>query len=313
MTQKKGIRQRIKATYKSEDTEEPVDIYFYRPVGYGWAVLAAKAGITPNMITIASIFIGMAAGVLFYFPDIQLNLIGMALLVLANSFDSADGQLARMTNNKTQLGRILDGLAGDLWFIVIYVALTLRCLHGGWEGYIWAIGVAAGVSHIIHAAMADYYRNIHLYFIKGTVGSEMHHSRALTEEYGRLCWKQNFMPKLILFFYRNYTRQQEMLTPRFQQFIARLYAAYPAQDYPPALRTAFRAHSKPLMKYTNILQFNTRVIVLFICLFMKKPEYYFFFDLIVLNGVLVYMICRHETLCKRMLLKLNAQKALINT
>ncbi len=304
MEERKGMRQNIRATYKSEDTEEPIDIYFYRPIGYGWAVLAKKTGITPNMITIASIFIGMAAGVLFYFPDLRLNILGMLLMMLANSFDSADGQLARMTNNKTQLGRILDGLAGDLWFIVIYVALVLRCIHAGWDWYIWAIGSAAGVSHVVHAATADYYRNVHLYFVKGDTGSELHNSKSIAAQYNNLSWKRNFVGKLIVFFYRNYTRQQEMLSPRFQKYLSKLQAVYPGQNYPQLLRDEFRAKSKPLMKYTNTLQFNTRVLFLFFCLFINRPEYYFYFDLVVLNAVLVYMIVRHEQLSKKMMSEL---------
>ena len=82
---------KYKDTLKSMDTEETIDLLFYRPIGYMWAVLCAKVGITPNVITIASIFIGVAAGVMFYFDDLWLNVIGIFLLIWANSFDSADG------------------------------------------------------------------------------------------------------------------------------------------------------------------------------------------------------------------------------
>ena len=101
---------------KSMDTEETFDLIFYRPIGYAWACLAKKVGVTPNAITIASIFIGIAAGVMFYFNNLWLNIVGMLLLMWANSFDSADGQLARMTKQYSRLGRILDGVSGDLWF-----------------------------------------------------------------------------------------------------------------------------------------------------------------------------------------------------
>ena len=115
-----------KDTLKSMDTEETIDLCFYRPIGYMWAVLCAKIGITPNAITIASIFIGVAAGIMFYFPDMWMNIIGMLLLIWANSFDSADGQLARMTGQYSRIGRILDGLSGDFWFVAIYLAICFR-------------------------------------------------------------------------------------------------------------------------------------------------------------------------------------------
>ena len=55
------------------------------------------------------------------------------------------------------------------------------------------------------------------------------------------------------------------------------------------------------MKYTNILSFNTRVIALFISLFLRMPWLYFVFELTVLNALLVYMIYKHEKHCERML------------
>ena len=98
-------RPSYKDSLKSMDTEETFDLIFYRPIGYGWALLAKKLGITPNAITIASIFLGVAAGVAFYYDNIWINIAGVILLVWADSFDSADGQLARMTKQYSRLGR----------------------------------------------------------------------------------------------------------------------------------------------------------------------------------------------------------------
>ena len=67
---------------------------------------------------------------------------------------------------------------------------------------------------------------------------------------------------------------------------------------PQDFRDDFRAKSLPLMKYTNILSFNWRVIALFASLFAGMPWLYFAFELTVLNGILVYMIVRHESICR---------------
>ena len=66
---------------------------------------------------------------------------------------------------------------------------------------------------------------------------------------------------------------------------------------PQSFRDAFRAKSKPLMKYTNMLSFNTRVIALFVSILVRMPWLYFAFELVVLNTMLVYMIRRHERFC----------------
>lgn len=304
------FKKDYKDSLKSLDTEETIDLLFYRPIGYMWALLGEKLGITPNAITIASIFLGVAGGVLFYFHDdlLWLNYIGMVLLVWANSFDSADGQLARLTHQYSRLGRILDGLSGDFWFVAIYFAICFRVnetseyfMEYPWA--IWVMAVLAGMCHGKQAASADYYRQFHLYFLKGTEGSELDSCPQLDEKLKTLSWKRNFWSKLTLFVYRNYTANQEKLTPRMQQ-LRKMLKEHFGENIPQAFRDAFRAKSKPLMKYTNMLSFNTRVIVLFISLFVQMPWLYFAFELTVLNLMLVYMICRHERICKRFIKQL---------
>lgn len=291
-------------TLKSMDTEETFDLIFYRPIGYAWACLAKKLGVTPNAITIASIFLGVGAGIMFYFNDIWMNVIGIFLLVWANSFDSADGQLARMTKQYSRIGRILDGVSGDLWFFSIYFAICFRTnatddLFSPMPWLIWTIAIIAGICHAQQAAMADYYRNFHLYFLKGEEGSELDSSTQLKEKLSQLSWDRNFFQKLTLTFYTNYTKGQERLTPwmqRLRKAMAQKWnGGVPSQEF----RDAFRAKSLPMMKYTNMLSFNTRTFALFASILIGMPWLYFAFELTVLNIMLVYMLCCHERFCKR--------------
>ncbi len=289
---------------KSMDTEEHIDLFFYRPIGYAWACLARKLGVTPNAITIASIFLGIGAGVMFYFNSLWMNVIGMLLLIWANSFDSADGQLARMTKQYSRLGRILDGLSGDVWFACIYVAICLRenvtsafFMEHPWV--IWVVAVVTGICHAKQAAMADYYRQFHLYFLKGEDGSELEKASDLKTKLATLSWSRDFWKKLTLTFYTNYTVQQEATAPAMQALRRELQQRFPLGRIPQSFRDAFRAASLPLMKYTNILSFNWRTIALFISLFLKMPWLYFAFELVVLNNLLVYMVIRHEAICRK--------------
>ena len=291
-----------KDTLKSMDTEETFDLIFYRPIGYAWACLAKKLGITPNAITIASIFIGVGAGIMFYFNDIWMNVIGIFLLIWANSFDSADGQLARMTKQYSRIGRILDGLCGDLWFLSIYFAICFRTnatndFFSPMPWLIWTIAIIAGLFHAQQASMADYYRNFHLYFLKGEEGSELDSSAQLKEKLSQLSWSKNFFQKIVLFFYTNYTANQERLTPwmqRLRKAMAQKWNGVPSQEF----RDAFRAKSLPMMKYTNMLSFNTRTFALFAAILIQMPWLYFVFELTVLNIMLIYMVCCHERFCR---------------
>ncbi len=293
------------ATLKSMDTEEHIDLWFYRPIGYGWARLAARLGVTPNAITIASIFLGIGAGVAFYFSELWINIIGMILLVWANSFDSADGQLARMTGQYSRLGRILDGLAGDIWFATIYVAICLREIHTSdffiaHHWVIWTLAVVTGICHAKQASMADYYRQFHLFFLKGKDGSELENVSELVSRYREMPWKGNFWRKLTMMVYTNYSVQQVKTTPRMQKLRDELRNRFGSGEIPAAFRNDFRQMSLPLMKYTNILSFNWRVIVLFISLFARMPWLYFVFEFTVLNLLMIYMVVRHERICRIM-------------
>ena len=296
----------LESTLKSTDTEEFIDIHFYRPIGYRWALLFQKLGVTPNAVTIASIFLGVGAGVCFYFDDIWISLLGIFLLVWANSYDSADGQLARMTKQYSALGRVLDGFAGNLWFGSIYVAICLR-LYPEWGGWIWVLACVTGYFHSKQAEMADYYRNVHLLFLKGKAGSELDNSVELTEKYNQLSWGKNFWSKLVVFFYRNYTTDQENRSPKLQKMMKVLREKY-GEVAPESFRSNFREKSLPLMKYTNILSFNTRAIALFVSILIGWPWLYFVFELTVLNILLVYMVMRHEKICKSFIVELKEGK-----
>jgi hypothetical protein len=78
-------RPTFESTLKSPDTEEFIDIHFYRPVGYRWALLFRKLGVSSNTVTMAGILLGIGSGICFYFDNIWISLLGIFLLVWANS------------------------------------------------------------------------------------------------------------------------------------------------------------------------------------------------------------------------------------
>ena len=123
------LDKEYEASLKSIETENKIDRIFYRPIGFRIARMLRGTGITPNMVTVVSIFVGAAVGFFFYHDDLIYNVCGILLLVCANILDCVDGQLARLTGIKSAIGRILDGFAGDIWFTCIYVGFALRLSH----------------------------------------------------------------------------------------------------------------------------------------------------------------------------------------
>ena len=284
-----NLRQEYRQSLKSSDTEEHIDLAFYRPVGFMWAILCRKLGITPNAVTIVSIFLGVGAGICFYYTDLWLNVLGIFLLIWANSLDSADGQLARLTKQYSRIGRILDGMAGDFWFISIYVCICLRTNQtmpwfADHSWVVWTLAVAAGVCHAFQAAMADYYRQMHLQVVNGK--SELEDSSALSEKRAQARGLQ----KIIMSLYVGYTHCQEALTANAQKLRRR--GPLPAE---------FRQKSLPLMKWANVLTFNWRSITIAVTLLLGFPWVYFACELVLGNIILAYMIARHEAACRSLL------------
>ena len=299
-----SLKERVLATMKSEDTESSFELYVTRTPGYLWALVFRALHVHPIAVTLLSIIIGTLSGYFFSSDDLGMNLIGMGLLVWANWYDCADGQLARMTNQRTLVGRLLDGLAGDIWFLSIYLGLAWRIAPipswtATWGWWIWLILAYAGfICHARQCALADYYRNIHLWFQLGRGRSELDTTEQENRRYEELGWQRGeWFEKMYLFFYRAYTRGQEEQTPRFQQFFARLRTTY-GDDVPQELRERFRQRSRPLMKYCNILTFDTRVAVLFLALTIGQPIVYPMFEILVLEPLRFYTRSRHEGFCR---------------
>lgn len=303
----KDFKQLLQSTYKSRDTEENIDIYFTRPIGMVLTLVCKRLGIHPNAVTIFSFFLGIAAGYMFYHTDLLHNIYGVLLLMAANFCDSADGQLARMTGKKTLTGRMLDGFASDVWFASVYVAICLRLqgelipgLEIHWGIGIWLLCSVAGfIAHARQARLADYYRNIHLFFLLGKNGSELNSYESQRTIYEQYRAEKNWVGMLFFYNYANYCKAQEATTPQFQRLKQRLVATYGSLDnIPQDVRAEFCGKSLPLMKYTNFLTHNWRAFVLYFSCLINRPWIYPVFEVTLMFVVSVYMHKRHEGICR---------------
>lgn len=306
--EKKTFKQLLRASFKSDDTEEWLDVHFTRPIGLAFALLWNKFGIHPNAITILSIFLGAAAGVMFYFTDLWHNVAGVLLLMFANFCDSTDGQMARLTGKKTLVGRVLDGLSGDVWFAFIYVAIALRvgkafCDEWGSMAYVASFALCSLAGFICHSrqsSLADYYRQIHLFFLLGREGSELDRSEEQQKTSDAMP-RNRWFARLFYSKYAAYCRSQEQRTPKFQAFYALLRQRYPnSADIPRALREEFRIGSLPLMKYTNLLTFNSRAILVYATCLLDVAYVYPLMEITVYVAMYLYMKYSHEKLSEEL-------------
>jgi phosphatidylglycerophosphate synthase len=287
----------IEATYKAREVEGVFDLYFYRPIGLRLARLFAKLKMTPAAVTWLGGLLGVIAGHLYYYRDLRTNILGMALHVCANALDNADGQLARLTHRENREGRIIDSIADHLVFVSIYVHLTLRYLVAETSPGICLLALAAGISHALQGAAADYYRSSYLYFVTDRAGMGLDSSSVLRSNYRELSWRTKPWNKLLLALYLNFTRQQELLSPhlrRLRDTAGQLFHS----EIPNWLTMRYRNLASPMFKWWSLLMTNTRMLVLFVLLLIGQPIWYFWFELTLLNLLLVYLIFRQENMAE---------------
>ena len=287
------LDKEYEASLKSIETENVIDRIFYRPIGFRIARMLRGTGITPNMVTVVSIFVGAAVGLLFYQDDLYYNICGILLLICANILDCVDGQLARLTGIKSAIGRILDGFAGDIWFASIYVGFAARLSNEYGTNLFFILAVLSGMSHLVQANITDYYKTLHLYFISKDKGAEFQSLEQVEARHKAMRYGVN---KFFYFLYRWYTMLPVKATPVLQRMLRSLRERY-GDDIPEDIRLDFRKRSRALMRYIDLLTFNGRTIVMFVIVLTGQVWAYFLYEILVLNIVLVFVSRRHERMC----------------
>jgi hypothetical protein len=287
---------RIAATYKAREVEGALDVYFYRPLGFRLAEFFAHLKFTPAGVSLLAGLCGVMAGHLYFYQNLSINIAGMVLHVWANALDNADGQLARLTHQASRKGRIIDSVADHLGFASVYIHLTLRCAFAGASPAIWLIALGAAISHAFQGAAADYYRTAFLYFTGGG-RTEIDSSSALRSDYRKFSWRKRGWDKILLRLYLNFTLQQEMLAPRLKQLRETANTAWHGR-IPGWLEQRYRDAAGQTLKLWRLLMTNTRMLVLFVLLFLGQPAYYFWFELIPLNLLFIYLLARQEKMAE---------------
>ena len=296
---KEAPHSRVQSTYKAREVEGVLDLYFYRPIGFRLAEWFAQLKMTPTTVSLLAGLSGVIAGHLYYYRDLRVNIVGMMLHVCSNALDNADGQLARLTQRESRKGRIIDSVADHLVFLSIYFHLALRSVTEGSSPAIWVLALAAGISHALQGAAADYFRSTYLYFVANGAGIRIDSSSELRSDYRSWSWHESSWDKLLLALYLNFTRQQEILAPHLKKLRDTASELFHG-EIPGWLRARYRNLAGPMLKWWGLLMTNTRMMILFALLFIGQPIYFFWFELIPLNLLFVYLIFREETMAESM-------------
>ncbi|GJL63682.1 MAG: hypothetical protein NPIRA04_23360 [Nitrospirales bacterium] len=112
-----------------------VDRYVNRKLSGMFTHVFLKFGVSPNMITMASMVIGLMAAGFFALGSYQFGIIGALLFQLSVVIDCCDGEVARLTFSESRFGQELDIWADNVVHMAIFAGIASGAyLHGSWEG-----------------------------------------------------------------------------------------------------------------------------------------------------------------------------------
>jgi hypothetical protein len=115
--------------------------YFVSPLSKYAARWSARRGLTPNQITVFSLFVGIAAAACFATGERGGLIAGGVLAYFAFFFDCVDGQNARYTRTFSKLGAWLDSIFDRSKEYILFAGLAMGSEHIGVD--VWTLACAA--------------------------------------------------------------------------------------------------------------------------------------------------------------------------
>jgi phosphatidylglycerophosphate synthase len=302
---------------KPREIEGVFDTYLIRPLGFLFVQLLRRTAVTPNMVSVASMIVGLGVGLsyLLWYRQPAGAWLGLAFMVLHSGLDAADGQLARATGRTSPLGRLIDGLCDNVTFVSIYVCLVLaHALAGGSHPFlVLLLACVAGASHSTHCALTEFERMLFLNYVLGTHDTVAEQPEVLRRAGRPARWPQRVLRRLQI----NYSVQQRAFL-RSSDTLERLWASAVAER--PELRSWFagryRQASERMLRFWPLLGPNSHKVALVCTAFLAAllPSLaplgmvlYLLYDALVLNAVMVVLILVQRRIDRRLAGELTAQ------
>ena len=277
---------------RPRELQDSLNFHLYHPLAWQLAKALARTPISPNMVSVIGGAFVVAAGIAYAQPWWPASaLLGMLLHMTWHVVDGADGDLARMTGRSSPIGEMVDGLCDYISHVILYLILGwVLYRHDGSFAW-WLMGIA-GISHAVQANHVEVQRRQYQWWVYGTPW--IRHSHGDKDAATR--------KGLFGQFVSGYLAVATGMTP----YAARIDDAAVAAQHDPAarerLRQAARAEAMPLLGLLKFLGPNPRAIVLGLSMIAGSPLYYFLYQTVVLNLLLVLSVVLHNRAAKRMAL-----------
>ncbi|HEX4504507.1 MAG TPA: CDP-alcohol phosphatidyltransferase family protein [Alphaproteobacteria bacterium] len=266
---------------RASEIEEITNLYVIHPVSNFLTPRFARLGITPNAVSVAGMGFGILAAFAYYhYRDLKLAIAGFFLMIAWHVMDGADGQLARLTNRQSELGKVLDGVCDYVTFIAVYTALAAS-LARDIGARAWLLAAVAGLFHAFQAAAYEAQRQEYSFWGLGKTSAKL----AMPPSAGGA-------PGPMASLHRLYVGAQLLVSGQTVAFRGRLAQAFEkaGPGGANAIRERYREIFAPAVRRWSILSANYRTIGLFLGAAIGRPDYYFLFEIFGFSAILALLL-----------------------
>lgn len=293
---------------RPRELEDALNFHLYHPLAWRLAQGLARTPLTPNMVSVAGACCVVAAAIAYAQQVWPVSaLLGMALHMSWHVVDGADGDLARITGRASPIGEMVDGICDYASHVVLYLVLGWmlagRAPFGLSPLATWVLVVAAGASHIVQANHVEVQRRSYQWWVYDKPWLRVSHERADSAT------RKGGLGRLAA----AYLGVASGVASSSSLIDAEVAAAAHDPVNGPARREAIRAaarkEARPLLRTLVVLGPNPRAIVLGLSMLAGSPLWYFVYQVVVLNLLLLRSIRRHDAAARRMLAMIHADRA----
>ncbi|MDO9184303.1 MAG: CDP-alcohol phosphatidyltransferase family protein [Bacteriovorax sp.] len=280
----------FKNSIKSPDTEEKLDLFFYRPFGYIIAVSANFLGMNPTMLSLMGLLSGIIASYYFFYADsFSVILIASLYFVLSGVFDSADGQLARISNQSTSIGLIFDGVCDSLVTIIVYFTCSWNLLVE-YNYYYLIVVCTALYLHSCQCAILDFYHREYLYFGYGKIEEFTYWNPDISEGESLIQNSISTKEKILNILRLSWIKKQQKMTTRSegQRKVMRKHFLSISSDEKKIFMNIYKKNNLWLLPFWRLVGVNAHtVLIIFFMLFKRFDIYLIMFDLVIFNLIIL--------------------------
>ena len=274
---------------RASEIEEITNLYVIHPVSTFLTPRFARLGIAPNAVSVAGMGFGILAAFAYYrYRDLGWAVAGFLAMIAWHVMDGADGQLARLTNAQSELGKILDGICDYVTFIAVYTAVAAALARNS-GARAWLLAIIAGLFHALQSAAYEAQRQEYSYWGEGKTSARL----AIPDADGA--------PGPMAAIHRLYVAAQLLVAGQAVAFRGRLALTF--EEAGPggaeAIRARYREVFAPAIRRWSIMSANYRTIGIFLAAAIGRPDWYFLFEIFGFSTLLVLLLAYQRSRYRR--------------